>query len=85
MGKNCKKYEMKLLIITQAVDKNNPVLGFFVRWIEEFAKHFELVTIICLEKGEYELPGNVKVLSLGKEEKKSKFRYLINFYKYIWQ
>ncbi len=47
---------MKLLIVTQTV-----------RWIEEFAKHTEEVTVICLKKGKYELPKNVTVHSLGKE------------------
>lgn len=59
---------MKLLIITQKVDINDDVLGFFHRWIEEFAKYCEKVTVICLQKGEYNLPQNVKILSLGKEE-----------------
>lgn len=58
---------MKLLIITQKVDNNDGVLGFFHDWIAEFAKHCEQVTVICLFEGVYELPGNVKVLSLGKE------------------
>ena len=58
---------MKLLIITQKVDRNDPILGFFHRWLEEFAKNCEQVTVICLYKREYNLPGNVKVLSLGKE------------------
>lgn len=75
---------MKLLIITQSVDKKNPVMGFFHRWIEEFAKKFESIVVICLEKGEYTLPSNVKVLSLGKEKQKSRLKYLWNFYKYIW-
>lgn len=57
---------MKLLICTQAVDKNDPILGFFHRWIEEFAKHCEQVTVICLREGEHELPKNVTVCSLGK-------------------
>lgn len=76
---------MKLLIITQKVDINDDVLGFFHRWIEEFAKHCEKLTVICLQKGEYSLPGNVKVLSLGKETEVSKSKYIFNFYKYIWQ
>ncbi|MEK7650709.1 MAG: glycosyltransferase family 4 protein [Patescibacteria group bacterium] len=76
---------MRLLIITQAVDRDNPVLGFFHRWIEEFAKHCEFITVICLERGRYNLPANVKVLSLGKENGESKLKYLKNFYKYIWQ
>jgi len=84
---------MKLLIITQAIDVNNPVLGFFVRWVEEFSKKCEKIIVICLEKGEYHLPANVKVLSLGKEcleiknlklEITKKFIYVINFYRYIW-
>ncbi len=74
---------MKLLILTQKVDKNDSVLGFFHRWIEEFSKNFETVTVICLYKGEYNLPNNVKVLSLGKESGVSKIKYVLNFYKYI--
>jgi len=74
---------MKLLIITQKVDKNDSVLGFFCRWIEEFSKHFETVTVICLYKGDYDLPENVKILSLGKEERQSRLQYLIHFYWYV--
>ena len=104
---------MKLLILTQKIDINDDVLGFFHRWVEEFAKQCESVVVICLQKGEYDLPENVKVLSLGKEQEitnsklqipnKSKIqnsklplirktskifvkiKYIILFYKYIWQ
>lgn len=76
---------MRLLILTQAVDENNPILGFFVSWIKEFAKHCELVTVICLHQGTYNLPTNVKVLSLGKENGESRIKYIYRFYKYIWQ
>jgi len=37
---------MKLLIITQAVDKNHPVLGFFHRWVEELAMHFVHIFVV---------------------------------------
>ncbi len=67
MGVEVEGIFMKLLIVTQTVDKNDPILGFFHRWIEEFSKHFEKITVICLQKGSYELP-NVEVFSLGKEE-----------------
>lgn len=76
---------MKLLILTQKVDKNDPILGFFHRWIEEFAKNLEKVTVICLEKGEYNLPENVQVLSIGKDVDKSRLKYIFKFYKYIWR
>ena len=75
---------MKLLILTQKVALKDPILGFFHRWIEEFAKNFEKVTVVCLERGEYNLPG-IEVLSLGKEERKSKAEYLSKFYRDIWQ
>ena len=83
-----------LLIITQKVDFNNDILGFFHEWIREFSKRWNKVTVICLKLGEYDLPDNVKVLSLGKENLESriwnleflnKTKYLFNFYKYIWR
>jgi glycosyltransferase involved in cell wall biosynthesis len=76
---------MRLLIVTQKVDQDDQNLGFFHRWIIEFAKQCESVIVICLEKGPHELPANVKVLSLGKESNASRGRYLFNFYRYIFQ
>jgi len=73
----------KILIFTQKINKNDPVLGFFHRWLLEFSKHFEYITVVCLEVGEYDLPKNIKVLSLGKESGISKIKYIFNFYKYI--
>jgi len=57
---------MKLLIVTQTVDTEDPVLGFFVRWIEEFSKHCEKITVICLREGNHSFPDNVKVYEIGK-------------------
>jgi glycosyltransferase involved in cell wall biosynthesis len=80
---------MRLLIITQKVDKNDDILGFFHRWLLEFARHFEFITVIALQVGKYDLPENVKVLSLGKGLPRAflggdKLRYIYKFYKYIW-
>lgn len=58
---------MKLLIVTQAVDKEDPVLGFFHAWIQELALHAEKITVICLREGRHALPSNVTVRSLGKK------------------
>jgi glycosyltransferase involved in cell wall biosynthesis len=70
---------MKLLIITQKVDKEDPILGFFHNWIEKLSKKFEKISVICLEKGDYNLPQNVRVFSLGKESGRSKIKYIKNF------
>lgn len=76
---------MKLLIITQKVDERDQVLGFMHRWIEEFARRCETLTVICLEEGTHHLPKNVKVLSLGKEKRPSRIRYVLRFWYYIWR
>ncbi len=59
---------MKLLILTQKVDRDDDLLGFFHGWLEKLAGRYEKITVICLERGRHTLPRNVKVLSLGKEE-----------------
>lgn len=77
---------MRLLIVTQKVNQDDPVLGFFHRWIIEFAKRCETVTVVCLEEGSHELPANVKTLSLGKESGPGDpLKYAARFYRYIWQ
>jgi glycosyltransferase involved in cell wall biosynthesis len=87
MGDDHKK--IKLLITTQKVDINDPLLGFFHGWLKKFAEKFDLITVICLQKGKYNLPNNVKVLSLGKEKYSHhshairRLVSLYNFYKYI--
>lgn len=81
MYKNLNK---NLLIVTQKVDQNDPVLGFFHQWIVELAKFSDNVTVLCLEKGVYVFPKNVKVLSLGKERSVSRIKYIFNFYYFTW-
>lgn len=81
---------MNILILTQKVDVNDPTLGFFCRWIEEFAGHFEKITVVCLQKGECNLSGNVRMFSLGKNNlvKHSvfdKIKHILRFYGYIWK
>ena len=77
---------MRLLICTQAVDRDDPTLGFFHRWLEEFAKHCESITVICLQKGVYSLPNNITVYSLGKERGRvSHLRYALRFWKILFR
>ena len=85
---------MKLLIITQKIDVNDDLLGFMHGWVREFAKHFESIIVITLGVGEYHLPDNVRVLSLGKENLEvgvwnlgffKKLKYGFIFFSYIWR
>lgn len=85
---------MKLLILTQKTDGNDDLLGFFHGWVAKWAEQFEKITVIALGVGQYCLPDNVRILSLGKEKFESenlkgkisrKVIYLMNFYKYLWR
>ena len=58
---------MKLLFLTQVLDRRDGVLGFVVRWIEEFAKHTEAVRVVALEVGDTSgLPDNVDWIEVGR-------------------
>jgi len=76
---------MKLLIVTQRVDKKDPILGFFHRWVEEFAKKFDHVTVIGQMVGEYDFPKNVTVKSLGKENRSLRIIQVIRFWYLQWK
>ncbi len=75
---------MKLLVLTQIMDRTDPTLGFFVPWVEELAKRIDSVHVICLQKGGFELPSNVTVSSLGKESGGSRFLYILRFFKQVF-
>ena len=75
---------MNLLIFTQKIDSEDPVLGFFHHWVEKLAQHFSRTTVICLQKGMVRLPPEIAVRSLGKEVRPSRWAYLRKFYHDIW-
>jgi len=75
---------MKLLILTQAVDTQDSVLGFFCGWLKEFSKHYDSIEVVCLKEGEHKLPTNVHIHSLGKESGRSRIKYIFRFYRYLW-
>jgi glycosyltransferase involved in cell wall biosynthesis len=74
---------MKLLICTQAVDQDDPALGFFHEWIAKLAPRFDSIEVICLREGRHTLPANVSVHSLGKESSRSRLKYVSRFYRYV--
>lgn len=58
---------MRLLVLTQAVNLDDPYMGFFHRWLEHFAARASGVRVAANGVGRYNLPPNVRVYSLGKE------------------
>jgi hypothetical protein len=71
---------MRLLLITEKLDKNDEALGFFHSQLLDLASACNPLTVLVLEQRTHALPENVKVVSLGKEKGISRLGYLLNFY-----
>lgn len=76
---------MKLLIITQTVDCEDPVLGFFHAWLQEFARHVEALRVVAQSAGTHDLPSNVTVSDLGKQRGASSWTQVLRFWSLIWR
>mgnify|MGYP001558668801 FL=1 len=72
--------KIKLLIVTQKVDINDDNLGSFHDWLKKLSDLADIY-VIANYVGEYELPENAKVFSLGKEKGAGKFFKML---KYQW-
>ena len=53
-------------------------------WITSFSRVFPRITVVGLSVGEYDLPENVQVYSLGKEWGVGRVGYILNFYRTLW-
>lgn len=59
---------MKLLFLTQVLDRQDAILGFVPRWIEGMARHVEALRVIALELGDLSgLPANVDAREVGRK------------------
>lgn len=72
---------MKLLVVTQAVDTRDPVLGFVVGWLQAMSREFDEVQVIAQRVGSYQLPENVHVHDLGKNAGQSRLLQIVQFWK----
>ncbi len=75
----------KILVCVQAVDKNDPLMGFFIEWLAEASKQFSEITVLALRVGDYNLPENVKVIALRQKGSSSKLSAFKNLITKSWQ
>jgi glycosyltransferase involved in cell wall biosynthesis len=70
---------MRVLMLTRRIDREDWLAGFAHGWVAALAAHprIERVEVICLELGAYDLPGNVRVTSMGKERGAGRLRELL--------
>ncbi|MAF65799.1 MAG: hypothetical protein CMJ84_09100 [Planctomycetes bacterium] len=58
---------MRLLLLTQVIDADDAVLGFFSRWVRGLARHCERVRVVALDVGRTDdLPANVDCREIGR-------------------
>ncbi len=72
---------MRVLMLTMKVDQHDWLLGFIHGWVEQLARHprIDRLDVICLERGAYDLPDNVRLMSMGKEHGHNRLRELLAF------
>lgn len=70
---------MKVLFVTQIVDRSHDNLGAVHGWIGALARQVETVHVLALNTGVIDLPPNVFVHSLGKDLGTGKLRQLQMF------
>lgn len=55
-----------VVMITQAVDEEDPVLGFTPGWVNALARHVGRLSVYCLRRGKCNLRENVSLHVLGE-------------------
>ncbi len=56
-----------LVLVTQVMDQDHEILGFFVSWIRMLARFNHTVTVLCWKHGTCkDMPANVQILELPK-------------------
>lgn len=76
---------MHLLILTQKMDRTDGVLGFMHHWVAKLAARVDFISVICLQRGIVNLPENVQVFSLRKEERAIRWRYILWLGRHLWR
>lgn len=75
---------MRLLLFNLATDAGDPILGFTTRWVAALAKRVKFIHVITMQEGQVEVPGNVRVYSVGKEKGYSEPRRVVEFYRHLF-
>ncbi len=74
---------MRVLMMTQKLDRADEILSFTHYWVEALAQRVEQVVVVPVAAGDYDLPPNVTVESMGKEHGATRLGRLANFYRVL--
>lgn len=73
-----------VLVCIQAVDLDDPLMGFFVSWLQEASRQFSTVTVLALRVGRYHLPDNVSVIPFRPSGSRSLLAVIKTLVKESW-
>jgi len=65
-----------LLVVIQAVDLDDPLMGFFHGWLEVASTQFSHLTVLALRVGRHALPSNVHIIALRPAGSRSRFQVI---------
>lgn len=68
---------LRLLMTTQVIDQDHPILGFSHTWATKIAQRIAHLHILTSYVGRHSLPPNVTLWSLGKEEGAGRLQRLL--------
>lgn len=74
------KQRERLLLFNLRTDADDHILGFTTRWIRALAPYYEAVDVLTTHAGRVDVPQNVRVFSVGREENSGRFTRILRFY-----
>jgi glycosyltransferase involved in cell wall biosynthesis len=77
---------MRVLAIVQTWNREDPIRGFIVRWMEKLAEHLDELLVLTLEQRQTSTPTTVQLYSLGKERlqrRGKRWRYLAQWHRHM--
>ncbi|NDJ52027.1 MAG: glycosyltransferase family 4 protein [Chloroflexi bacterium] len=72
---------MRVLMLVQSIDEDDWLRAFIVGWVRAIAARVDQVEVITLWHGRADLPDNVRVRSMGKEQGFNRWQELRTFYR----
>lgn len=71
---------MRVMMMTQVLDRHDQVLSFTHDWVEALAARVEHLVVVPVSAGHYSVPDNVTVASMGKERGAGRLGRASGFY-----
>ncbi|MCC7357347.1 glycosyltransferase [Candidatus Uhrbacteria bacterium] len=79
------KKKSRILVLVQAVDTKDALMGFFVDWLRAASKEFAEITVLALRTSDILIAKNVRVIPLRKDISSLKIGILLNAWWLSWK